>query len=149
MTGPSGRLTPLGTPNVSAHICRSPDSSSMQTKSVLFCRSPAHWGLPSTKRDPQESSQDQFKVPEGNSGAGDFHLAPSLGIFHNHCWGLGAWSLLLWKSGNCSDLRRGERAASEAWTCLVLRNRFRPRLLNGQFEACHGVSLAFSKQEGK
>jgi hypothetical protein len=31
-----------------------------------------------------------------------------------------------------------------AWTCPGLGKRFRPNLLNCQFEACHGVSLAFS-----
>ena len=71
------------------------------------------------------------------------------------CWGgletvaeevaEGVWKLLL---THWSCLRSGVRAASEAWTCLELpsswKQRFRPSLLNCQFEACHGISLAFS-----
>ena len=53
------------------------------------------------------------------------------------------WKLLL---THCPCLRPGGRAASEAWTCLDLpsswKQRFRPSLLNCQFEACHGVSLS-------
>ena len=53
------------------------------------------------------------------------------------------WKLLL---THCPCLRPGGGAASEAWTCLELpsswKQRFRPSLLNCQFEACHGISLA-------
>ena len=55
------------------------------------------------------------------------------------------WKLLL---THCPCLRPGGRAASEAWTCLDLpsswKQRFRPSLLNCQFEACHGMGLDFS-----
>jgi len=88
-----------------------------------------------------------------------------LGRSGNCCWGgleivAGeVWKLLLGRSGNCcwggletvADplsllqarwvwqlLRPGL-----AWDCLVLGNRFRPSLLNCQFETCHGISLAF------
>jgi hypothetical protein len=37
------------------------------------------------------------------------------------------WKLLL---THCPCFRSGGGAASEAWTCSVLRNRFRPSLLN-------------------
>ena len=66
------------------------------------------------------------------------------------CWGdletvaEEVWKLLL---THCPCLRPGGRAASEAWTLLDLpsswRQRSGPSLLNCQFEACHGVSLAF------
>jgi hypothetical protein len=59
------------------------------------------------------------------------------------------WKLLL---THCPCLRPGGRAACEAWTCLELpsswRQRFRPRLLNCQSEACHGISRAFSHPSG-
>ena len=86
----------------------------------------------------------------GDSRVDDLYLAPSLGTFHYQVWGLEAvagevWKLLL---THCPCLRPGGGAASEAWTSLELpcswKQRFRPSLLNCQFEACHGVSLAFS-----
>ena len=56
------------------------------------------------------------------------------------------WKLLL---THCPCLRPGDRATSEASTCLKLpsswKQRFKASLLNCQFEACHGISLAFSK----
>ena len=49
------------------------------------------------------------------------------------------WKLLL---THYPCLRPGGGAASEARACPVLGKRFGPSLLNCQFEACHGVSLA-------
>ena len=57
----------------------------------------------------------------------------------------GVWKLLL---THCPCLRPGGGAASEAWTSPELpcswKQRFRPSLLNCQFEAWRAISLAVS-----
>ena len=72
--------------------------------------------------------------------------------------GCGGWKFGLPRSGEGMGLETAAnplslpqarwQTASEAWTGLELpsswKPRFRPRLLDCQFEACHGISLAFS-----